>query len=172
MSTIVILVLAMSMLILGLVLVRTIFTGAKYNVDTMNEKVKGEIGKLFVEETRAVLYLSNRMAEINQGDSFGAGFGIQNTVKTQEFSWKVEVADSKIKDKCGISAEEAANWITAGGDGKVNLASGQKYTDVIRFTIPEGAVTDVSTCVIRFRLVITQADGTAYTTEPFDVDIK
>ncbi|MEK6953289.1 MAG: hypothetical protein AABX29_09845, partial [Nanoarchaeota archaeon] len=37
-GTIVILVLAMSMLILGLILIRTIFTGAKYNVETMNKK--------------------------------------------------------------------------------------------------------------------------------------
>ena len=35
MGTIVILVLAMSMLILGLVLIRTIFMGAKYNVQTI-----------------------------------------------------------------------------------------------------------------------------------------
>ena len=34
-GTIVIIVLAMSMLILGLVLIRTIFTGAKYNIDTI-----------------------------------------------------------------------------------------------------------------------------------------
>ena len=41
-GTIVIIVLAMSMLILGLVLIKTIFSGAKYNIDTMNDKVRND----------------------------------------------------------------------------------------------------------------------------------
>ena len=70
-STVVVIVLAMSMLILGLILVRSIFTGAKYNIEKMNEKVEGEINKLFVEDKRAVLYLPNRLAEVKQGDVYG-----------------------------------------------------------------------------------------------------
>ena len=40
-GTIVIIVLAMSMLILGLVLIKTIFVGAKYNVDTIEDLSEG-----------------------------------------------------------------------------------------------------------------------------------
>lgn len=171
-GTIVILVLAMSMLILGLVLVRTIFTGAKYNVETMNKKVEAEINKLFVEEQRAVIYLPNRIAEIKQGDEFGLGFGIQNSVKTQKFRWQVEVNDDNIRKKCGITDRQAEEWVTTGGTGSVDLASGQKYYDVIRFNVAEGSVSDISTCIIRYRLVIKQEDGLPYTTESFDVDIE
>ncbi|MEN9626425.1 MAG: hypothetical protein RL557_753 [archaeon] len=171
-GTIVILVLAMSMLILGLVLVRTIFTGAKYNVETMNKKVEAEINKLFVEDQRAVIYLPNRIAEVKQGDEFGLGFGIQNSVKTQKFKWQVEVADDNIRKKCGITDRQAEEWITTGGSGSVEVSSGQKYYDTIRFNIQEGSVSDVSTCLIRYKLVIKQEDGTPYTTEPFDVDIS
>src|SRR3990167_4325944 len=77
-GTIVILVLAMSMLILGLVLVRTIFTGAKYNVETMNDKVRDQINayllkikkdfyiwrrikRLFSKERHMVLHLEFRI---------------------------------------------------------------------------------------------------------------
>lgn len=172
MSTIVILVLAMSMLILGLVLIRTIFTGAKYNVDQMNKKVEAEIGKLFVEDKRAVLYIPNRLAEIEGGKTFGLAFGILNGIKTQEFKWNVEVMDDNIKKKCGIKETDAENWITTGRTGKVKIASGQKYSDLIRFNIPEGEVSDISTCVVRFRLEINKEDGTVYTVEPFDVDIQ
>ena len=49
-GTVVVLVIGMAMLILGLVLVRTIFTGAKYNVDQINKNVEAEINKLFDEE--------------------------------------------------------------------------------------------------------------------------
>ncbi len=171
-GTIVILVLAMSMLILGLVLVRTIFTGAKYNVETMNKKVEAEINKLFVEDQRAVLYLPNRIAEVKQGDEFGLGFGIQNTIATQKFRWQVQVDDDNIRKKCGVSEKEAEDWITTGGSGSVDVASGQKYTDVIRYNILEGSVSDISTCIIRYKLIIKQEDGSPFTTEPYDIDVK
>jgi len=171
-GTIVILVLAMSMLILGLILIRTIFTGAKYNVETMNKKVEAEINKLFVEDQRAVLYLPNRLAEIKQGKEFGLGFGIQNNIATQKFRWQVQVADDQIRRKCGASEQEAEDWITTGNSGSVEIASGQKYLDLIRFNIPEGSVNDISKCIIRYKLVIKQEDGTTFTTEPFDVDVN
>jgi len=171
-GTIVILVLAMSMLILGLILIRTIFSGAKFNVETMNKKVEAEINKLFVEDQRAVLYLPNRIAEVTQGDNFGLGFGINNVVATQKFKWAVTVADDNIRKKCGISEREAEAWITTGGTGSVEIASGQKYTDIVRFNVPEGAVTDISTCLIRYKLAIKKEDGTPFTTEPFDIDIQ
>ena len=171
-GTIVILVLAMSMLILGLILIRTIFTGAKYNVETMNKKVEAEINKLFVEDQRAVLYLPNRIAEIKQGKEFGLGFGIQNAIATQKFRWQVQIADDEIRRKCGASEQEAEDWIVTGGSGSADIASGQKYADIIRFNIQEGSVNDISTCIIRYKLVIKQEDGTAYTTEPFDGDVN
>ena len=171
-GTIVILVLAMSMLILGLILIRTIFSGAKFNVETMNQKVESEINKLFVEDQRAVIYLPNRIAEIKQGDEFGLGFGIQNAVATQKFRWSVTVADDNIRKKCGVRENEAEAWITTGGTGSVDVSSGQKYTDIVRFNVPEGAVSDISTCIIRYKLEIKKEDGTPYTTEPFDIDIQ
>jgi len=171
-GTIVILVLAMSMLILGLILIRTIFSGAKFNVETMNQKVESEINKLFVEDQRAVIYLPNRIAEIKQGDEFGLGFGIQNAVATQKFRWSVTVADDNIRKKCGVRESEAEAWITTGGTGSVDVSSGQKYTDIVRFNVPEGAVSDISTCIIRYKLEIKKEDGTPYTTEPFDIDIQ
>jgi len=172
MSTIVILVLAMSMLILGLVLIRTIFTGATGNVATMNEKVKGEISKLFEEDTRTVINLPNGLAAMKQGEQFGVSFGIQNKGMSQKFKWKVIVQDDNIKSKCGVTSDKALKWITGGLTGSVDIASGQKYSDIIRFNIPDQAVNDVSKCIIRFQLIVSNEDGTPYATEPFDVQIK
>jgi hypothetical protein len=169
-GTIVILVLAMSMLILGLVLVRTIFKGAQGTVDITDEKVKAEINKLFAEEQKSVLYLPNRLAKIKQGEPGDVAFAIQNTAATQEFTWKVELSDDKVKTKCGVTESQAEDWITTGGSGEVNIASGDKYYDVIRFNIPEGAVNDISTCLLRYRLIIEKEDGSPYDTLPFDVD--
>lgn len=179
-GTIVILVIAMSMLILGLILVRTIFTGAKYNVETMNEKVKGEINKLFVQDQKAVLYLPNREAEVKQGKPFGVAFGIQNVGSTDEFQWRVvAIADDNLQKKCGFRDEDdALDWITTGGQNfrGVNIPSGDKYTDIIRFNIQKGSVSDISQCIVRFQLEIFKGGGhnkdDAYTTESFDVVVS
>ena len=171
-GTIVILVLAMSMLILGLILVRTIFTGAKYNVETMNKKVEGEINKLFVEDQKAVLYLPNRVAEIKQGKKFGMAFGIQNVVKEQKFRWEIKVNDPDISRKCGVREQEAERWVTTGRVGRAEIASGQKHSNFATFNIPEGSVSDISTCIIRYDLVIREEDGGIYQIEVFDVDIS
>jgi hypothetical protein len=171
-GTIVILVLAMSMLILGLILVRTIFTGAKYNVETMNTKVEEQINKLFVEDQRAVLYLPNRKADIKQGKDFGMAFGIQNVVKEQRFRWEIKVDDPDISRKCGVREQEAERWITTGRVGRAEIASGQKHSNLARFNIPEGSVNDISTCIIRYNLIIREEDGSPYQTEVFDVDVN
>ncbi|MAG02835.1 hypothetical protein CMI42_05855 [Candidatus Pacearchaeota archaeon] len=171
-GTIVILVLAMSMLILGLILVRTIFTGAKYNVETMNKKVEAEIGKLFVEDQRVVLYLPNREAQIKQGEPYGLGFGIQNSIKTQKFKWQVVVDDEKIRSKCGATERNAEDWITTGGSGSADIPSGQQHFNLIRFNIPEGSVNDISSCIVRYKLVIKKEDNSPFQTEVFDVDVR
>ena len=86
-GTIVVIVLAMTMLILGLVLVRNIFTGATYNVDQLNKNVEAEINKLFNEKgDNIVLYLPKSQADISQGKSFGIAFGIRNSVEGESGS--------------------------------------------------------------------------------------
>ena len=171
-NTIVIIVLAMSMLILGLVLVKNIFDSAKYNVDGINDKVKDEINKLFSDDIKSVVYLDNTGAKIKQGEQYGIAWGIQNTGKSQKFSWTTEVQDSSIQQKCGVTDKEALAWVSTGEKGDVELTSGDKYQDVLFFNIPEGSVSDISSCVVRFRLVIKQADGSAYSTLPFNVNVN
>jgi len=127
---------------------------------------------LFVEDTKAVVYLPNRIAEIKQGEQWGVGFAIQNLIGAQRFSWRVEVDDSQIREKCGVTELQAEKWITTGVDGSVDIASGDKYSDVVRFNIPEGAVSDISTCIVRYHLVIDKEDKSNYKTESFDVDVK
>lgn len=173
MSTIVVLVLAMSMLILGLVLVKSIFTGAKYNVDQMNDKVKDEIGKLFTEEKKVVIYLPNMKATIKQGEEWGVGYAIKNGEKSQNFNIKIALADEKAKTKCGLSSNKIAeNWITTGGEElKLPIPSGSQYYGIVRYNIPEGEVTDIANCIVRYRMTVQREDKTAYATESFDVQV-
>jgi len=79
-GTIVVLVIAMSMLILGLVLVRTIFTGSTESVDALNDKVKNEITSLFAQEDKNVIVMlgSGNTLKIKPGESIGVGIGARH----------------------------------------------------------------------------------------------
>ena len=116
--------------------------------------------------------MPNRIAEIKQGEQWGIGFAIQNLIGTQRFNWRVEVDDSQVREKCGVTEIQAEKWITTGVDGSVDIASGDKYADIIRFNIPEGSVEDISKCIVRYHLIIEKEDRTNYKTESFDVDVQ
>jgi hypothetical protein len=171
-STIVIVVLAMSMLILGLLLIKGIFSGATYNVNKMNDKVKDEINKLFVEDKRVVLYLDNNGADVKQGQVYGIAWGLQNKIATQKFYWEVVVNDDGTRDKCGVTTLQTEKWISTGGSGSADVASGRNYYDLILFNIPADSVSDISRCIVRFQLVVKKEDKSVYETIPFNVVVK
>jgi hypothetical protein len=170
-GTIVVIVLAMSMLILGLVLVKNIFGGATYNIDTMNEKVKGEISKLFVEDRKTVIYLENSLAKINQGKGWGVAFAIKNlrkgTVEAGDFSYEVVVSDPNVKKNCGVEESYIQNWIKTGqADSKIMIVPGDIYYGLVRFSVPDGA----PLCTVRFHLRVKEG-GQTYATDFFDVEV-
>jgi hypothetical protein len=170
-GTIVIVVLAMSMLILGLVLVKNIFSGSTDNILIMNEKTKDEINKLFVEDKKTVVYLSNQIAKIEQGEDWGIAFGIKNleegTAESSEFTYEVKISDPDVKKKCGIDEARISEWIKTGrADTIEDLMPGETSYGVVRFMIPKTA----PLCTVRFHIVV-QKEGTHYATDFFDVDV-
>ncbi len=169
-GTIVIIVLSMSMLILGMVLVKNIFSGASSNVLQMNDKVKDQINKLFVEDKRTVVYLPNQLAEIKQGEDWGVAFGVKNlqkgTVEAGRFHYEVSVSDPDVRTKCGIDERTIEGWIKTGRADDMVIAPGQSYFGIARFLIPEGA----PLCTVRFHVAVTK-DNVAYATDFFDVEV-
>ena len=79
-GTIVVIVIGMSMLILGLVLVRTIFTGSTESVKTLNEGVMNEIVNLFDDEggNLAIKLGSENVARVKPGNRFNVAIGAQH----------------------------------------------------------------------------------------------
>lgn len=171
-NTIVVIVLAMSMLILGLVLVKNLFSGANNNVNTIADKTKDEINKLFTEDQRLIVYLPNRILKVKQGETWGIEFVIKNllTGKSDDssFSYEVSVNDPELKSKCqGITEKEISSWISAGRTGtNIAIAPGSKFVDTIRMSIPE----DSPLCTIRFNLNIKES-GKTYETQSFDIQV-
>ena len=169
-GTIVIIVLAMSMLILGMILIKNIFSGASNNVLQMNEKVKGEINKLFVEDKRTVVYLPNQIAKIKQNEDWGVAFGVKNlekgTAEAGRFHYDVTVSDPDVKTKCGVGERDIESWIKTGRSDDMTIAPGQTYFGIVRFLIPEGA----PLCTVRFHVDVTK-DNTPYATDFFDIEV-
>lgn len=169
-GTIVIIVLAMSMLILGMILVKNIFVGASDNVLQMNDKVKDQINKLFVEDKRTVIYLPNQIAKIKQNEDWGVAFGIKNlargTVETGRFHYDVIVSDPDVRQKCGVDERTIESWIRTGRADDMVIAPGQSYFGIVRFLIPENA----PLCTVRFHIDVTM-DNQPYATDFFDIEV-
>jgi len=169
-GTIVIIVLAMSMLILGMVLVKNIFTGASENVLQMNDKVKDQINKLFVEDKRTVVYLPNQIAKIGQNEDWGIAFGIKNlargTAEVGRFHYEVTVSDPDVRTKCEVGERDIESWIKTGRADDMTITPGQSYFGIVRFLIPENA----PLCTVRFHVDVTM-DNQPYATDFFDVEV-
>lgn len=169
-GTIVVIVIAMSMLILGLVLVRTIFTGAKYNVDQLNKNVEAEINKLFNERGgKTYVYLPNNQADVKKGQSFGIAFGIKNTAEAEveagEFTYEIKAAS--VQKGCPLTLAQADNFLILGDTGSLEILAG---TDprfrLVKFLAPETA----PLCEMQYDLIV-EKDGQPYDTNFFNVKI-
>lgn len=172
MGTMVTIVLLVTVLILGLVFVRTIFTSAKGAIDLTDQQLRNELSKLFGEESMISIYPGNRLVEIKQEDLDGVGIGIKNLLSgvagTSTFSYQVVVSDPDLERKCGISEESVINWIVTGrSEIDIPIPSGAFSSQKVLFQIPSGS----PLCTIRFRVNV-DVDGTAYATDFFDMSIK
>ncbi len=168
-GTIVTIVLLMSVLVLGIFLVKNIFSSAKGAVDLTDEQLRNEINKLFSEENRISIYPGTRFVEIKQEETDGVGIGIRNLLTgeagTKKFSY--EVVATEVED-CGVSKEEAESWIVTGkSEEDIPIPSGAFLTDKILFRIPVGA----PLCIAKYRINV-DAEGDTYATDSFNIEIK
>ncbi len=168
-GTIVTIVLLMTVLILGLVLVRTIFRGAIENISGIDQAVKNEINKLFAEDTsrKVIVYPSTRRIIIKKGDdNLGFGFSIRNIQETEDtFSYDI----SAVEASCNIDLSTADGFISLGKSRTgIRLPAGSFMEDPIfvRFGIPETA----PPCQIRYSIEVSSSAGLYGT--PVDVDIE
>lgn len=174
-GTIVTIVLLMTVLILGLVLVRSIFSSSIENIDSVDQAVKNEINKLFSEDNsrKVIIYPSSRLVTIQKGNDRELGFAISiRNVDTKEgkFTYVVSVNDPDVRSKCSITDSEAEAWITAGKQGEITLPPGSSMDDpeFVRYMIPDNA----PPCTVRFGVNV-KKDGTQYSpTVNVDVKIK
>lgn len=169
MGTMVIIVLSMIVLVLGIFFIQKIFSAGTNAIDEIDSKVQTEINSLFAQEgKKLVIYPKEREIRMNQGDSGGFGFSIENKEMTSgTFTYVVSVKE--ITSTCQMTEEQAESLIILGKSGSQTLASGAKLEDAIlvKFNIPETA----PLCSIRYRIEI-EKDGVAYIGSDIDLVIK
>lgn len=170
-STIVIVVLAVSMLILGLVLVRTIFKTAT-NVATMSDDaLKNQMAKLYGEDSRLVVYPDTKEVSVSIKDGSGKfGFAMlnneQGSSKNMKFSYTITAVESTVKKNCnGATVQEMMDKITTPtSDKDITIASGDKSEQIVRFKVATGD----PLCLVRYRIDVT-VNGEPYSSEQMDV---
>jgi hypothetical protein len=168
-GTIVTIVLLVSVLILGIFLIQRIRQSAVKVVDLTDEQLTNEVNKLFAEDKKVVIYPSTQIVTMQQEELGEVGVGIRNLIQggtgTEVFSYEVLVSDAS---NCRETEEEVASWIVVGSkEDNIAIPTGDISAQRIRFRIPTGA----SLCIARFRVNVF-ADGSAYGSELFDVEVE
>ena len=166
-GAIVTIVLLVTVLILGLVLVRNIFASGKRVIDLTTSQLEDEVNKLFGEDKELVIYPRTKFIQIKQGEIDGVGIGIKNLLEgvsgEQKFSYEVVVADAS---DCAEPKEEIESWFKVGKtESDIPNPVGGKAIQRVLFKIPVGS----SLCIVRFRINVNDGD---YATDTFDVEVK
>jgi len=171
-GTVVIVVLAMSMLILGLVLVKTIFQSATSSVEEIDQGVKNKINELFSEnnEKRLVLFPDQGLIKLKQG-SKGSGFAlaIRNVDDANPHVYSYTITEDSVDRACGVSSMESYIHISAGSSSSgISLDKGHVMENPIhvRFSVSRSS----PTCVVRYKIEV-EEDGAPYTSGFMDVEI-
>ncbi|MGD9276716.1 MAG: hypothetical protein PVJ67_06080 [Candidatus Pacearchaeota archaeon] len=138
-GTIVTIVLLMTVLILGLVLVRTIFKSSTENIEGIDQAVKSEIEKLFSENEnkKVIIYPPTREITIKKGeDSRGFGLSIRNVGDEDKFSYEINAQQAS----CDMRLSEAEDLISLNRERKGIIIPAGSFMDdpiFIKFNIPE-----------------------------------
>ena len=171
-STLVVIVLAMAMLILGLVLVRSIFTNATDATELVNDNVKAQINKLFNDQdTKTIVYLPNNEAEVNKGNSYNVRFAMRNTARgaeSQAGSFTYAISASEVEQGCRLTLQQADKYIKLGkAGGPISILPGDEPKERVIVIEPDE---NAPLCSINYDIV-TKKDGQIYDTNFFIVRI-
>lgn len=168
-GTIVTIVLLMMVLVLGVVLIQKIFSGATNVIDMTNDQLESEVSKLFGEDKKVVIYPSSREIKIKQDEASGFAIGIKNLLQgtsgEKEFSYELSVADV---GNCGVDKEEIERWIIVGkSESGISIPINGVYIPQIHLLIPTGS----PLCTFKLRASV-KVEEDSYATDSIIVIVK
>lgn len=159
-GTIVIIVIAMTMLIMGIVLVRNIFSGAKDVSDITNNQVRSELIGMFAKEgsNLAIQLGSDKTLKIKAGSIGNVNIGAipkQGGTLNSLGDLKFKIDISRSNNDCiykGVTETEIKNWFQHNLDNKNEFDRLDSNTlfATIKIAIPEGTIT----CTQKFKVTV------------------
>ena len=165
-STIVVIVLAMTMLILGIVLVRSIMCGAIGLTGEVNKNVRSEINKLFESTAGEVVCLGSGdkpVSLIPGGDPDIIYCAIKAPASAK---YKIRVVPETLKGS--ISKDKIKNWVDGAQSWEGTVAPGDDLPKkVLRLNVPDNAAEEN----VRMQLDISK-DGEPLSTQDLDFTVK
>lgn len=174
-GTIVTIVLLMTVLLLGLVLVRSIFKGATNAVDLTDAQLTDQVNKLFSEDKSMVIYPGTSQIDMKRGDQSAIGIGVKNRltggVTNPKFNYKVFVDDPDVQKNCGVSSGTVQSWIQGATGNNIDFPIGDNtQIERVLFNVPQSA----PLCSVKIRVEITlPSSGDAnYATDSFFMTIQ
>jgi hypothetical protein len=159
MTTVVVIVLAMTMLALGLTLVRTLFTGAIFTATSLNSQVQNEINKIFQSETTKVGIISEQgKLEPARGKDNCIWWAIvADTGGKYDYTFSVDAAECGDATKgYRLTKTMIESWFT-GLKGTMAMAPNQQQSPCLLLTVPNNA----PSCLFKVDLEV-KKDGVIY----------
>lgn len=182
-TTMIVIVLAVVMLIMGLILIRNIFTGGIATFDTLQKKTIDEVNKLFTDENQKIVVFlgESKLAEVKAGTT-DAGVLIAARTETgskiesyEDMQYKLTL-DDKTQTNCfntlGDKATEAL--FLDGMDEWLDVSDFQGDTGkaIIRISVPEGTILCGQLVKLQVRDKTVNSEGNIVGGTSFTVQIK
>jgi len=182
-TTMIVIVLSITMLIMGLVLIRNIFTGATDSVDSLSSSVQEEINKIFTDENKKiVIYVGeDKTAKIKAGTN---NFGVVIAARTnagsevtskEDLQYKLEL-DSDTEGNCvdAIGIEQTKAFFNTKLDTWNNMpqfSGTDSAGDIITLDVPEGTILCAQKVFVTIRDRTIDLDGDTVGGDFFIVEI-
>jgi hypothetical protein len=175
-GTVVVVVIGMSMLILGLVLVKTIFSGSTSSVDDLNEQVQNEILNLFDDNSGNLMVKlgSANTAKVKPGERFNVAIGAQHpdgeAVGRDTLEYKIELSDDSDENclkKLGSARAEGMFVTRVNSWNKFDKYSGSNSFGLIEIDVPKGTARCTQKVNVDMRVAgsTIESDGEAFILE-------
>ena len=182
-TTMIVIVLSIVLLIMGLILIRNIFTGSIEAFDVLERKTIDEINKLFTDENQKILiYLGeDKLAAVKAGES---NKGVLVAARTIDGN---RVGDySEVQYKLTLDEANPKNCVNKLGTQRTQNFFGSPFEEwlditdynadvaktVLRISVPEGTTLCSQLVKIQFRDRTVNSEGDPIGGSSFTLDIR
>lgn len=150
-GTIVTIVLLMSVLVLGLVMVKNIFGGAKGAISMTTDQLNTQAAKLFSNSDQNVLITPNSAElTIKSGKTDAFGVSIRNNAKNVNSGTSFSYQVTPQQNSCGFTNNQTMSLISLGAEQTLAISISGIESSKVVFNIPD----NTPKCDVSYRIKV------------------